>query len=185
MTASTTVRPIRLGAALPLLIGGAVAVAIGVYGKVHDPTGRSIVTFGFSETPRMKNWLATATVVLMVGQVVTALRIYGRLVPHRPTPSWLGDVHRLLGTLAFAASLPVVFHCLWSLGYSTVTTRVAIHSLLGCAAYGAFAAKVVAVRRSDQPGWMLPAIGATLAMLLVGVWWSSALWWFTNVSWGV
>ena len=169
--------------AAPVLIGGAVAVTLGVYAEVHEPTGRGVVTFGFSSTVTMKNWLATTAVALVLVQAATALRLYGR-IGSGATPVWLGDVHRLVGTLAFAVSLPVAFHCLWSLGYDTTSTRVAVHSFLGCAAYGAFAAKFVAVRGPDQPAWSLPVVGSVLAVLLVAVWWSSALWYFTNVSWG-
>lgn len=175
---------VRLGIALPVAVGAAVAVALGVYANVHDPTGRGVVTFGFTSTVAMKNWLATATVALVVAQLLSALRLSGRLGAG-PAPAWLGDVHRLAGTIAFALSLPVAFHCLWSLGYDTSTSRVTAHSLLGCAAYGAFAAKFVAVRRPDRPAWALPAFGSLLAVLLVATWWTSALWFFTNVSWSL
>ena len=48
----------------PALVGAAVAVALGVYGNVHDPTGSSILGDGlfFSATLNMKAWLATAVV---------------------------------------------------------------------------------------------------------------------------
>ena len=173
---------IRVGIAAPLLAGAAVAVALGVYANVHEPTGRSYVIAGFSSTVTMKNWLATAALALVATQLAGGSWM-ARSTPTRPAPGWLPDAHRLVGTLAFALTLPVAFHCLWSLGYQTGSARVAAHSLLGCAAYGAFAAKFAVVRRPDQPRWALPAAGGLLAVVLVATWWTSALWFFTNVSW--
>ena len=170
--------------AVPLLVGAAVTMALGVYGRVHDPTGRTLYTLFFTDTIRLKAWLGTGCLVLASGQIFSALWLYGRLGRSgRPAPVWLGDVHRLTGTLTFALSLPVAYHCLWALGYQTSTARVAIHSLLGCALYGAFAAKVLAVRRPHQPVWALPVLGALTFTLLVLVWWTSALWFFRNVTW--
>jgi hypothetical protein len=120
-----------------VLVGAAVSVALGVYGHQHTPTGRSIVTFGFPTLLQMKVWLATAALVFACVQVVTALRIYGRL------GSWPGArmaarIHRMSGVIAVALSLPVAFHCLWSLGYGTYSTRVLVHSVMGRAFYGVF-----------------------------------------------
>ena len=172
-------------AAVPLLIGAAIAVALGTYGNVHDPTGRSIYTLFFTDTMRLKAWLGTGCVALAVGQVMIGLRLHGRLGLGNPTPAWLGDLHRLTGTLTFALSLPVAFHCLWALGYQTPTARVAAHSLLGCAFYGAFAAKVTAVRGRDQPTWMVPVLGGATFVILTAIWWTSALWFFRNVTWAL
>ena len=113
--------------AVPLLVGAAVAIALGVYGRVHDPTGRTLYTLFFTDTIRLKAWLGTGCLVLASGQIFSALWLYGRLGRSgRPAPVWLGDVHRLTGTLTFALSLPVAYHCLWALGYQTSTVRVAI-----------------------------------------------------------
>ena len=68
-------------------------------------------------------------------------------------------MHRISGRLAFIASLPVAYHCLWSLGFQDTDTRVLAHSLLGCAVYGAFAAKVTIVRSKGLPGLALPVAG--------------------------
>ncbi|MGI8870880.1 MAG: DUF6529 family protein [Mycobacteriales bacterium] len=40
-----------------LLVGAAVAVALGVYAKVHSPAGRPLFTCGFSGMLQMKAWL--------------------------------------------------------------------------------------------------------------------------------
>lgn len=40
--------------------GAVVAVALGVYGSQHQPTGRAISTFGFGSLIAMKVWLGVA-----------------------------------------------------------------------------------------------------------------------------
>jgi hypothetical protein len=44
-------------------------------------------------------WFATVAALLAVVQVLLALRIYGKLKWPRVAPPWLGDAHRLSGTL--------------------------------------------------------------------------------------
>jgi hypothetical protein len=171
---------------MPLLAaavaGGAVAVALGTYGRAHDPTGGSITTFGFSEVLPMKAWFATAVFALALAQLASALALWGRLPGVRSVPGWLPPVHRWSGTAAFVVSLPVAYHCLWSLGFQDTDTRVLVHSLVGCAFYGAFATKLLALRIERLPGWALPVIGALLVTLLTVVWLTSSLWFFTNVG---
>jgi hypothetical protein len=161
------------------LLGAAVAVALGVYGREHDPAAQSLFTLGFSGTINMKAWLATGALVFAVVQVGLALRMYGK-VGSGSAPAWIGPVHRLVGTLAFLLTLPIAYHCLWSLGFETDSgeARRFWHSLFGCAFYGAFTVKVLAVRSTSMPGWALPVVGGTLFTLLVGLWWTSALWFF-------
>src|SRR3954467_14726066 len=95
--------------------GGAVALALGVYGNVHDPSQRLVFTLFFSSTIAMKVWLATAVIALAVAQVLLALWLFGRLP--WTAPDWVGPAHRVTGRLAFLLSLPVAYHCLWSLGF--------------------------------------------------------------------
>lgn len=167
---------------VPALVGAAVAVALGVYGRAHDPTGHSLFTLFFTKTVNLKTWFATVAVAFALFQLVSALRLYGKIHVPREVPAWLGDVHRLSGTLAFLFSLPVAFHCLWSLGFKAHAsqTRVFAHSLLGCFFYGAFAAKVVVVRSRRMPSWALPVVGGTVLTALVLVWLTSALWFFQH-----
>ena len=79
----TATRSERNGAIAPLLIaaaiGAAVSVSLGVYGRVHDPTGEQIAHFGFSSTLSMKAWLGTGVAVLAVAQAGTAAWMWGRL----------------------------------------------------------------------------------------------------------
>jgi hypothetical protein len=155
-------------------VGAAVAVALGVYGRVHNPSNQLVFTLGLSSTIAMKVWLATVVLAFSVAQVLSALWVYGRL-PWK-APAWAGTTHRISGRLAFIISLPVAYHCLWSLGFQSTTTRVLLHSVFGCLFYGAFAAKVTIVRSKNLPGWALPVAGGLTFTILVLTWCFSALW---------
>jgi hypothetical protein len=168
-----------------LLIGGAVSVALGVYGRVHDPTGEQPYTLFFTDTIHLKVWFATAVVVLAVLQILLATRLYGKIHVPRREPAWLGDAHRLTGTAAFALSLPVAYQCLWALGFESTNTRVLVHSLLGCAFYGAFTVKILAVRLHGLPDHVLPIVGGAVFVVLVGIWLTSSFWFFTSRPTGV
>ena len=48
--------------------------------------------------------------------------------------------------------------------------------------YGVFTVKVLAVRSKRMPGWTLPVVGGLLFSLIVGLWLTSALWFFNNTS---
>jgi hypothetical protein len=98
----------------------------------------------------------------------------------RAGPAWLGSLHRISGRVAFLVSLPVAYHCLYQLAFQDSTTRVLLHSLLGCAFYGAFAAKVVIVRSHTLPGWALPIAGGLVFTILVSVWLTSGLWFISE-----
>jgi hypothetical protein len=143
-----------------------------------------LVTLVFSSTIAAKAWLATGAVALVLVQVTTAARIYGKLrfLPRRGRA--IARVHRWSGRTAFVLTLPVFFHCVTILGFETPDARVAAHSLAGTFVYGAFAAKVLVVRERTLPGWALPLAGATLASLLGVLWLTSSLWYFTTVRFG-
>ena len=162
-------------------LGAAVAVALGVYGSVHDPSQELVFTLFLSSTIAMKVWLGTVAVALAFVQVLSALWVYGKL-PGR-VPAWAGTAHRISGRLAFIASLPVAYHCLWSLGFQDTDTRVLAHSLLGCAVYGAFAAKVTIVRSKGLPGIALPVAGGIMFAVLIGAWLTSAYWFIDTRGW--
>jgi hypothetical protein len=105
--------------------------------------------------------------------------MYGKL-PLGAAPAWLGSLHRISGRTAFLLTLPVAYQCLYQLTFQDTSTRVLIHSLLGCAFYGAFAAKIVVVRSRSLPGIALPVAGGVLFTVLVGVWLTSAWWFISN-----
>jgi len=163
-----------------LLIGAAVSVVLGVFGRLHTPTGVSINVAGFSGPLEVKVWLATLAATLAVVQLVSALTMYGKL-PFR-SPGWVGPLHRWSGRLAFIAAVPVAMHCLYALGLQSYDTRVLIHSLAGCLFFGAFTVKMLSLSRSGLPGWVLPTFGGIVFTGLTVLWLTSSLWFFTTVG---
>jgi hypothetical protein len=160
-------------------IGAAIALSLGIYGNAHAPATDLSITLGFADTITMKVWLASVAVGFALVQLASALWIYGRL-PLAAAPGWLGSLHRLSGRLAFLVSLPVAYHCLYQLAFQDSSARVLVHSLLGCAFYGAFAAKVVIVRSHALPGAALPIAGGLVFTILVSVWLTSGLWFISE-----
>lgn len=161
--------------------GAVVSVALGVYGRVHDPTGHAIVTFGFGSLSAMKVYLSVIVGVLALVQLITALWMYGKL--GLAVPSGLGIVHRLSGAAAILVSLPVAYHCLWSLGFETTNTRVAVHSVAGCVVYGAFVAKLVGLHARRAPGWLIPLAAGFVLAGLVAVIWTGTGWYVDTFGW--
>jgi hypothetical protein len=160
------------------VLGALVAMTIGLYGSVHDPASDLSITLGFADTITMKVWLASLSVLMALIQLASALWLYGKI--GGPAPGWLGSVHRISGRLAFLFSLPVAYHCLYQLAFQDTTTRVLLHSILGCAFYGAFAVKVVIVRSHTLPGFALPLAGGMIFSVLVGTWITSGLWFISE-----
>lgn len=150
-----------------------------------NSTYTDIITSVFSSTIAGKAWFATAAVILAIVQVSTGARIFGKLerIVRIPRP-YVNRVHRWSGRLALLCTLPVAFHCIFILGFQTVTPRVLIHSILGSFVYGVVAVKIFFVRDRDHPRWTLPLVGGTLFAVLVGLWATSAAWYFTNVRFG-
>jgi hypothetical protein len=161
------------------LVGAAVALTLGIYASAHTPASDLTITLGFTNTIVMKVWLTTIALIFAVIQLISALWMYGKL-PLGDAPASLGTVHRISGRLAFLLSLPVAYHCLYQLGFQHTTTRVLIHSILGCLFYGAFASKVLIVRSKNLPGSALPIAGALVFAILVYVWLLSALWYINQ-----
>jgi hypothetical protein len=166
--------------------GAAVAVLLGVYANEHTPTKEKPYTLFFTDTIQLKVWFATAAIMLAVVQVLLGMRMYGKLHWPKQAPPWLGDAHRLVGIVAFGLTLPVAYHCLWALGWQSVdmagesSTRVLVHSIVGCAFYGAFVTKVLCVRVKGLPGWAIPAAGGLVFAALVVVFVTSSLWYFVD-----
>ncbi|MFF6805172.1 DUF6529 family protein [Streptomyces sp. NPDC012616] len=159
---------------VPALVAAAVALALGAYGRVHDPAGTAFNLAGFSSTGAVKSWLASAAMLFALVQPVSALMLYGKL----PGPAWAGGLHRWSGRAAFLIAVPVAVHCLYALGWQTYETRVMWHSVLGCFFFGAFSAKMLLLRWERLPGWLLPLVGGLVFAVLTVVWLTSALWFF-------
>src|SRR3954462_13977084 len=98
-----------------VMVGAGVALTLGIYGNAHDPSGKLVFTLFFSSTISMKVWLATIAAGFAVVQVTLAFCPYGKLP--WDAPEWVGPLPRISGRLAFLLSLPVAYHCLWSLGF--------------------------------------------------------------------
>ena len=169
--------------------GAVVAVLVGVFGKVHDPTLQGTTTLGFRTVIDMKVVLGTVVGVLAVLQILGGLWIYGRL--GRPAPSWVGTAHRISGAVAVVLAVVVAYSCLWALGLESGTlkdgepvgTRTVVHGVLGCAVMGAFVVKAAAVRARRAPGWFLPLAGGLLFALLIAAVLTSAGWYLSTRGW--
>jgi len=164
---------------VPCLIGALVALTLGIYGRLHSPTGIAINIAGFSSPGSVKSWLATGATVLALVQVASALVMYGK-VPRVSAPSWIGGLHRWSGRLAFLLAVPVAIHCLYALGFQHYSTRVLIHSVFGCLFFGAFTVKMLILPKRGLPGWVLPVVGALVFTALVVIWFTSAYWFFST-----
>jgi Family of unknown function (DUF6529) len=165
--------------AIPALIGCVVALTIGLYGKLHHATGIAVSIAGFSSPGSVKAWLATVAAVLALVQVGSALVMYGK-VPRVSAPSWTGGLHKWSGRIAFIASVPVAVHCVYALGFADYSTRVLIHSILGCLFFGAFTVKMLVLPKRGMPGWVLPVLGAVVFAALILIWFTSAYWFFST-----
>jgi Family of unknown function (DUF6529) len=164
---------------IPCVIGGLVALTLGLYGRLHSPTGFAVNIAGFSSPGYVKSWLATVATVGAIIQVVSALVMYGK-VPRVSAPSWIGGLHRWSGRIAFLAAVPVAIHCLYALGFQNYSTRVLLHSIFGCLFFGAFTVKMLILPKKGLPGWVLPFWGAVVFTALVLIWLTSAYWFFST-----
>jgi hypothetical protein len=159
------------------VIGSAVAVGLGAYGKVHDPTGQAINIAGFSSGLAAKAALGTVAMALAVVQVITAMGLFGRIPL---TGTWVGPVHRWSGRIAVAVTVPAAVHCLYALGFQTFDARVISHSISGCFFYGAFVCKMLILTRDDSPKWALPLLGGLVLSGLTALWMTASLWYFLS-----
>jgi hypothetical protein len=164
----------------PFLAGALVSLSIGVLAREEAiapgtyPGG--YFRLFFSDSLHLKVWFATAALTLALLQLASAAWIFRKLPWSRP--SWIPAAHRWTGRLVFLIILPVAYHCVFKLGFQRSNGRVLAHSLLGCAFYGAFAAKVLIVRLHRFPAWALATAGGLLFALLLATWYVSALWLF-------
>jgi mono/diheme cytochrome c family protein len=165
--------------AAPLLAFAVFSLTAGLLAS-HDPRSKGYFRLFFSDPIHLKAGFATAAVVLACFQLFTAAWIFRKLPWEKP--AWVNPVHRWSGRLAFAFTLPVAYHCIFKLGFRDPDTRVFAHSLLGCGFYGAYAAKVTIVRLHRFPRPVLPVAGGLLFAVLIGVWYSSALWLYREDS---
>ena len=169
--------------AVPLLAFALVSLTVGLVARSTEPGPKHYFQLVFSDPIHMKVWLATAAATLAVFQIFSAAWIFRKLPWSRPP--WINAAHRWSGRTAFVLTLPVAYHCIFNLGFQDATSRTLAHSLLGCAFFGAFAAKVLIVRLHRYPSWVLPTAGGLLFGILIAVWYTSALWFFRLVGVGL
>jgi hypothetical protein len=177
-------RKVRVPLAVALAAGALVTVTVGLLERHMLASPHPIPYFHlfFSDPFYMKAWLASAALVLAFGQLITAAGMYGWL---RISPeTWFYHiVHRWSGRLAIALTLPVAFNCLFDLGLSPMDMRIMIHAILGAFIYGIFVAKFLLLRVDRAPGWILPVLGSALFSTVLGLWLTSAYWWFNLYGW--
>jgi hypothetical protein len=171
----------------PLLALAFFSLLAGLLAKAYAPeAGESrggYFDLFFSDTIHMKAWLASVAVAFGLFQLFTAAWIFRKLP--WPKPAWVNPAHRWSGRLAFVATVPVAYHCIFKLGFQSGDGRVLWHSLLGSGFYGAYASKITIVRLRRFPGHTLPIMGGLLFAVLIGVWYTSAVWFFRLVGVGV
>ncbi len=176
----------RVFLVLPVLIFVFVPLIVGFVASktVRQPYETPFSHLFFSDTLHLKAWLITAVLLLALGQLLTASRIY-EVLRCPPKGRFYHVVHRWSGRTAILLTLPVAYHCIFMLGFGTNDTRVYIHSLLGSFLYGAVLAKVLIVRSNGFQGWALPLAGGVLFSILAGLWLTSAFWFFRTVGIGI
>ncbi|GAA1832768.1 hypothetical protein GCM10009836_08610 [Pseudonocardia ailaonensis] len=163
---------------VPAVVGIALSVGLGVYARVHEPTGVALSLAGFSSGVAAKSWLTALAFAFGLAQLWSALRMSGRFGRGAGPRTFL--VHRWAGRIAVLLTLPVAVHCLYALGFADTTPRVLIHSLAGCLFYGAFATKMLVLPRRAAPRWALPVLGGVVFALLTGLFLTSSMWFFTT-----
>lgn len=176
----------RMLLALPLVLVAFVAVTVGFVASktVRQPYETPFFHFFFSDTLHMKAWLITAALLLALSQLLTASRIY-EVLRFPPKGRFYHVVHRWSGRTAILLTLPVAYHCIFLLGFGTYGIRTYIHSLLGSFLYGTVLAKVFIVRSNGFRSWVLPFAGSVLFSILLGLWLTSAFWYFSTFGTGI
>src|SRR4051812_27725668 len=159
--------------AAPLLAFAVFSLTAGLLAR-HDPRSKGYFRLFFSDPIHVKAGFATAAAVLACFQLFSAAWIFRKL-PWRK-PAWINGAHRWSGRLAFVCTLPVAYHCIFKLGFQHPDNRVLAHALFGGAVYGAYASKIPIARLPRFPRPVLPLAGALLFPVLIGVWYTSALW---------
>lgn len=172
-----TVKNVRL--LVPVMVGVVISVALGVYGANHR--GKSIVfeVSGFENLVVVKSWLTVAATLFAIVQLVSALIMYGT-IKAITAPRWIGILHRWSGRAAFFVAVPVAVFCLYGIGFQHYTTRVLVHSVLGCLFFGIFTVKMLVLTRRGISGWVLPVLGGLAFAGLVGLSLTSAVWYFAE-----
>jgi len=178
--------PARRGNAwvlLPLTILAIVALSVGLIARWQaTSTGKAeggYFDLFFSDPIHLKAWFATAAALLACFQLFTAAWIFRKLAREgavgQRRSSLVGPPRVRLHP---SGRLPLHLQARLSKRHS----RVLLHSLLGSAFFGAYAAKVLIIRMRRYPVWVIPTAGGLLFTTLIVVWYTSALWFFQIVG---
>jgi hypothetical protein len=165
-----------------VVLGALVALTVGIVARVFQTDSYTgYFQLWWSDPIHLKIWFATFAAIGACIQLFLAAWIFRKLPLSRP--AWVPVAHRWTGRLTFLCTLPVAYHCIFKLGFHTDRgNRVLFHSLFGSAFFGAYVAKVTIVRLHRFPRWVLPTAGGLLFAILIGLWYTSSYWFFTNVD---
>ena len=165
-----------------VVLGALVALTVGIVARVFQSDSPSgYFQLWWADPIHLKVWFATFAALGACVQLFLAFWIFRKLPFSRP--AWVPAAHRWTGRLTFLCTLPVAYHCIFKLGFHTDRgDRVLFHSLFGSAFFGAYFTKVTIVRLHRFPRWVLPTAGGLLFAVLIGLWYTSAYWFFTNVD---
>ena len=151
----------------------AFALAAGLVARGRQELQGNFKLF-FSSQFHLMTWLSMVAVGLACCQLFTGAWIFHKLP--WPRPRWIPALHRWTGRLAILVVLPVLYWCIFQLGFQTVDTRYVAHSVLGTLFVGAVAGKITIVRLRRFPVWVYALAGLLVFATLVGAWGTSALW---------
>jgi uncharacterized protein DUF6529 len=157
----------------PAAIFAAVALTAGLLARGRREHQGSFTLF-FSSQFNLMTWLSMIAMGLACCQLLTAAWIFRKL-PWQPPPR-IREIHRLTGWLAILFVLPVLYWCIFQLGFQTFDSRVLAHSVLGTLFVGAVAGKITIVRLRRFPAWAYLLAGLLVFATLLGAWGTSALW---------
>ena len=160
---------------VPLGMFAAFALAAGLVARGREELpGNFRLGHVFTTQFHLMTWLSMAAVLLACMQLATAAWIFRKLP--WPRPDWIPAVHRWTGRLTLLTVAPVIYWCIFQLGFQTYDTRYVAHSVLGTLFVGFVASKVTIVRLHRFPVWAYPLAGLLVFATLIGSWWTSALW---------
>jgi len=157
----------------PAAMFAAFALAAGLVARGRQELPGDFKLF-FSSQLDLMTWLAMIAAGLACCQLFTAAWIFRKLPWPRP-PS-IPAVHRWTGRLAILFVLPVLYWCIFQLGFQTFDARYVAHSVFGTLFVGAVAGKITIVRLRRFPSWVYLLAGLLVFATLIGAWGTSALW---------
>lgn len=158
---------------VPAAVFAAFALAAGLLARGGQELHGNFGLF-FSSQLHLMAWLSMLALGLACCQLFTAAWIFRKLP--WPRPPWIPALHRWTGRLAILFVLPVLYWCIFQLGFQTFDARLVAHSLLGTLFVGAVAGKITIVRLRRFPVWVYLLAGLLVFAALLGAWATSALW---------